>query len=156
MPSTHVTVHASCDRRHTVFQARSLCRSPTRSQPPASWCSGRVLNSTPTCGKDTVTNESCGHSTSTNSDHTTVVHVSPPTRTNTVWIVKLPPTCSKISSRVVDVTVDRGCVCPCCYKTLSASVMVETLLSVGFVVIRLSLAILIVPKVHLIYDLLLS
>jgi len=57
---------------------------------------------------------------------------------------------------VVNVAVDRGRVRPCCDKTLGASVVVETLLPVGFVVVRLSLAILIVPKVHLINDLLLS
>jgi len=67
------------------------------------------------------------------------------------WIAPL----DKSKGEVVNVTMDRGCVSSCRNRSLGASVVVETLLPVRLVVVRLRLAILIVPKVHLVNNLLL-
>merc|ERR1712096_571079 len=79
------------DGKLTECHLRNAWRLPTRLLAPKSLCSGKPSNSTPTCGKVTVTNASSGPSTSVSSDRTTVVQDSQQTRTSTVWIVKHQP-----------------------------------------------------------------
>merc|ERR1712202_86175 len=79
------------DKKLTECHLRNAWRLPTRLPAPKSLCSGKPSNSTPTCGKVTVTNVSSGPSTSASSDRTTAVQDSQQTRTSTVWIVKHQP-----------------------------------------------------------------